>query len=486
MEEIKNIALGIFYGLWDSIKGMTLLLHIDEEIHKINAEKEAEKQRRIRERERRMHRTPSPTPSSAAAMAREELRDLLQLSEPEKPDERSLNSILKRAKENEQSEPKPERKIAKQVLRCCLLNAGFTWLSIILFEHLILPSIRFCLSLLYGNHTSDLNAVWGWVQPILSIVFGMMWILPIFLLSKIVSSLWFTEIANAAYRVRKGPPQLIPNISKLIADFLFNLMVQAFFLMQSTFVSFLPLPYIAKALYFLHLSLLYALYSFEYKWFNMGWELHRRLSYIENNWPYFCGFGIPLTILTNMSSSVIANSCIFSIFFPLFILSGNEAIPIVGTTKYPLRLFTPVIFVSNLLFTRGRPAKLTAAKLAQQKKQLLMQQEKQLQQHMLLQQRIEEEYIGRSYSRQPEKEITEESHLLQRQQSHSPSLTTGPYRYQQPPSQPRVPSTMHATNAFLERDHFMGGMPPIMPTIRPRAPSSASSSAHSAQTVLRR
>ncbi|XP_036328493.1 etoposide-induced protein 2.4 homolog [Rhagoletis pomonella] len=482
MEAIKNISLGIIYGLWDSIKGMTLLLHIDAEIHKINAEKEAEKQRRIKERERRHHRTPSPTPSSAAAMAREELKELLQVSEQEKPDERSLNSMLKRTKASQSHEPKPEKKIAKQVLKCCLLNGGFTWLSIILFEQLLLPALRFVLSLFYGNHTSELNMVWGWVQPILSIIFGMMWVLPIFLLSKIVSSLWFADIANAAYRVRKGQPQLIPNISKLIADFLFNLLVQALFLVQSMLVNLLPVPYLGEALCFLHLCLLYSLYSFEYKWFNMGWELHRRLSYIENNWPYFLGFGIPLTVLTNMTNSVIVSSCIFSIFFPLFILSGNEAIPIVDTTNFPLRLFSPVIFTSNLLFTRGRPAKLTAAKLAQQKKQLLQQQEKQLQQHMLLQQRIEEEYLGRSRSRQEELETTEDLGPQRRQSSrfsNSPSPTRGPYRYQQPPSQPRIPSTTRNATVFPDRTQFIGG-------VSPSVPSSASSSAHSVQTVRRR
>lgn len=160
----------------------------------------------------------------------------------------------------------------------------------------------------------------------------MMWVLPIFMLSKIVSSLWFADIANAAYRVRKGRPQLIPSISKLVADFLFSMVVQMFFLVQSMLVNLVPVKYVGSSLCFVHLCLLYSLYSFEYKWFNMGWELHRRLTYIEKNWPYFFGFGIPLTLLTNMTSSVIVSSCIFSIFFPLFILSGNEAKPIVDAT----------------------------------------------------------------------------------------------------------------------------------------------------------
>lgn len=64
-----------------------------------------------------------------------------------------------------------------------------------------------------------------------------------------------------------------------------------------------PIDYVGSFLCFGHICLLYSLYSFEYKWCNMGWELHKRLTYIENNWPYFFGFGVPLAILTQIPDS---------------------------------------------------------------------------------------------------------------------------------------------------------------------------------------
>ncbi|XP_037817143.1 etoposide-induced protein 2.4 homolog [Lucilia sericata] len=460
MDSIKTVSLAFFYGLCDSIKGMTLVFYIDAEIHRQKAEEEAQRQlaradaQLLESRHGTARRSPSPVPSSASAMFEEELQRERSAINKENPDERRLDSLRKKQKPAEPSIPFKEKKIAKQVLKCCALNGGFTWMSIILFEQILLPTLKFILTLCYGDKSQDLHMIWGWLQSILSIIFGMMWVLPIFLLSKIVSSLWFADIANEAYKVRKGPPSLIPNISKLVADFLFSLVVQAIFLVQSMLVNLLPFPYVGEVLCFVHLCLLYSLYSFEYKWFNMGWELHRRLSYIEINWPYFMGFGVPLTVLTNMSSSVIVSSCIFSIFFPLFILSGNEAKPVIGTTDTPLRLFSPTIFVSNLMFG-GRKANITASKLAQHKKH------NQQQQQLLQKQR---------------NQLHRRSSAKDNSPSPSPSLQipTPQFRYPQPPqriSPARLtPERQFRSDFSRTQIRYNEGTRTLIPTPVPGAP----------------
>lgn len=111
------------------------------------------------------------------------------------------------------------------------------------------------------------------------------------------------DIADSAYKFRKGQPQLFVSFSVIIADTLFSLLVQTLFLIQSMVVNLLPFNYFG-IICNVHLCLLYSLYSFEYKWCNMGWELHKRLTYIETHWPYFLGFGTILTILTQLTSSV--------------------------------------------------------------------------------------------------------------------------------------------------------------------------------------
>lgn len=113
------------------------------------------------------------------------------------------------------------------------------------------------------------------------------------------------DIADSAYRYRQGRPLLLSSVSKLVADTLFSILVQALFLGQGMLVSRIPLPLVGDTLALIHMCLLYALYAFEYKWFNMGWELHRRLSFIESNWPYFVGFGLPLAVLTQLPSSYV-------------------------------------------------------------------------------------------------------------------------------------------------------------------------------------
>ncbi|XP_030383028.1 etoposide-induced protein 2.4 homolog [Scaptodrosophila lebanonensis] len=435
MAAIKNIVLGILHGLWDSISGMTLVLHIDNEVNRQNAEQETMRQLRRLDRERleRARRSPSPVPSSAAVLMREEHAR----RKEESSDERRLETIYRKKTLEEQeasSKTISEKKIAKKLFKCCMLNGGFTWLSIVLFESVLMPTLKFFLTLFYGAQSDTLPFVWSWLQPILSLLFGCLWVLPIFMLSKVVSSLWFADIANAAYRVRKGRPQPIPGISKLVADFLFSMVVQILFLIQSMLVNLVPVKYVGSSLCFVHLCLLYSLYSFEYKWFNMGWELHRRLTYIENNWPYFFGFGIPLTVLTNLSSSVIVSSCIFSIFFPLFILSGNEAKPIVDTTHISLRLFSPVVFISNLCFG-GNPWSNANRRLkeAQRQQYELMKRQRQHQQEEQLLKQKKQQYLQ-------QQRLHDEQ--MRRERSHSrsntPQLSAGAqqqqYRYAQPPT----------------------------------------------------
>jgi len=252
-----------------------------------------------------------------------------------------------------------EPRVVHRMLQCCALNGGVFWLSIFIFYNILLPFLRGLLLLIFGN-SSVAGLLWSWMKPVLSYTFSAAWVLPLFVLSRVVNSLWFQDIADQAYRHTRGRPQVLSSISKLLADTLCSLLVQALFLIQGMLAGLLPITPVGECISLIHMSLLYSLYAFEYKWYNMGWELHKRLSFIENNWPYFVGFGLPLAVLTSLPSSYVISGCVFSILFPIFILSGNAAEPFRGTCDYPLQLFSPVVYISNVIFQRTmKPAQPT-------------------------------------------------------------------------------------------------------------------------------
>ncbi|XP_050520465.1 etoposide-induced protein 2.4 homolog [Daktulosphaira vitifoliae] len=242
-----------------------------------------------------------------------------------------------------------DQKMLQRIIQCCTLNGGIFCLSILIFEYIILPVLDYVLTVAFGNLNQD---IWYWTRSLLSWTFGAVWVLPIFLISKIINSLWFQDIADIAFQQKKGEPQKLTKISKVIADFSFSLIVQFLFLIQSYLVSMVPSKVVSNVLGILHLSLLYSLYSFEYKWCNMGIELNSRLSIIENCWPYFLGFGFPLAIITSMPESYIISGCLFSILFPVFIISANEISPS-KTKVFRLKLFAPVLYITSTIFNRS-------------------------------------------------------------------------------------------------------------------------------------
>ena len=166
--------------------------------------------------------------------------------------------------------------------------------------------------------------MWGYTEPVLSVAFSTLWVLPFFLLSKIVNAIWFQDIADLAFRYwhtnhqitmiilyfrsSQGRPLVSLSISVMIADTVFSIVVEIIFLLQGKVFSMLPIKILGAGLNLVHQCLLHSLYSFEYKWFSQGIELHKRLNLVEINWPYFLGFGLPLAVLTSMPESQVHKS----------------------------------------------------------------------------------------------------------------------------------------------------------------------------------
>lgn len=140
-------------------------------------------------------------------------------------------------------------------------------LSKYIFEYGILPIVFLAFKFVAETDRETQSELWAWIQTLLSWIFSALWILPIFLLSRIVNIFFFQEIADSSFR---GRTQQLNSISKLVADYFFSLFVQIVFLVQTMSFTYFPINYLNQILGVLHLSLLYSMYSFEYKWFNMG------------------------------------------------------------------------------------------------------------------------------------------------------------------------------------------------------------------------
>ncbi|XP_055637002.1 etoposide-induced protein 2.4 homolog [Toxorhynchites rutilus septentrionalis] len=327
MNSLYKILTAILLGTIESIKGIAVLFYLDNESNPKSSRLEPG----------RATKESLSTPTATAGVHQHGTSSTT-----------TTTTTKSTSVNKDNANRKKEFKVLHRVIQCCLLNGGVFMFSIMVFEYGILPGLFYILSYLSTNSDAEAN-VWNWMMPSLSLLFHSFWVAPLFILSKIVNNFWFQDIADSAFRSRKGRRLKQDPFSEIIADLFISFIVQISFLLQSTIIKYLPIPFpfVCNVVYIVHMSLLCSLYSFEYKWFNIGWKLPTRLTYIETNWPFFLGFGLPLAILSEMPESIVASGCVFSVLFPLFILSANEAKPKVAACETPLKIFSLSVAVSN-------------------------------------------------------------------------------------------------------------------------------------------
>ncbi|KAI8076133.1 etoposide-induced protein 2.4-domain-containing protein [Thamnidium elegans] len=91
------------------------------------------------------------------------------------------------------------------------------------------------------------------------------------------------------------------------------------------------LPFIGLISSFLMNCIISSYYCFEYQWIYQGWNLEKRLSYMEKHWAYFLGFGFPATVIT-FFLTFLRSGAVFSIIYPFFIIMSMMAVPKATTT----------------------------------------------------------------------------------------------------------------------------------------------------------
>ena len=241
--------------------------------------------------------------------------------------------------------------LIRTTLKCSAFNGGVFGLATLIFNAIILPMVQWVISFVMADQ-ERVDDLWAVAHPLLHLSFLILWIFPFYILGKIVNTLLFQDIADFAFASSQGRPAMFSSVSVMLADSIFTFIVESIFFVQGFLSGWLPIRILAVALVFVHTCLLHSLYCFEYKWFAQGLELHKRLHYIEANWPYFLGFGLPLCVLTSLPGDMVVSGCLFSILFPFFIVSAHQANVVPAKIETPLAIFKPTMTISNLLLTR--------------------------------------------------------------------------------------------------------------------------------------
>lgn len=269
-------------------------------------------------------------------------------------------------------QPKPKKSISStndtkrvktNLTLLCLFNGGILLCGMLCFHCLFLPIFRrlfYTLAGLDSSSTTTSSKSLNLIQHILTYTFNFLWLIPAFIISKFVNSYWFRDIADVVFKKLTKDHKTLPalSLSRSISDVLFSLMMQIFFLIQSNFILLIPVPILNRIFGHICLCLLYSFYAFEYAWIYGNLNVKQRVERLESYWPYFVGFGLPLTILsTQLFQSLIVNECIFSILFPFAIVAATsvnfqERIKSLQTQTNiaPLNVFAGCIRLTSRLF----------------------------------------------------------------------------------------------------------------------------------------
>eukprot|EP00118_Oscarella_pearsei_P027734 m.311323 g.311323 ORF g.311323 m.311323 type:complete len:321 (+) comp65209_c0_seq1:311-1273(+) len=271
---------------------------------------------------------------------------------------------------------KRSAEMRSKMVQSLLLNGLFLCAAMFFFENVVLPFLGYLGRLIRFSFTTEapasgaedgsevvemaLFAVW--------MVFRGLWVLPLHSISRPINSLFFLEIFEEAIALLKEEKNanLQSSMSRTspaaaarrkesrakrprftfavwIADVCFSIAVEASFIGQAMLSAYIP--FIGFILSIGHFGLLYALYSFEYVWMDNCIPVRQRLTRIEENWPYYLGFGLPLAMVMTLSGSMYTSTALFGVLFPSFLVISCDVPPVTANVR-PLRVFyfvTPLI-----------------------------------------------------------------------------------------------------------------------------------------------
>lgn len=152
-------------------------------------------------------------------------------------------------------------------------------------------------------------------------------------------------MTELAFEVCGGKPPSFPTVNTIIVVYL--KLRQALCLLRGVCES-LPHPSWPASQSPTYIPFL--LTVFEQCQIRKGTGMFQQLSNIERNWPYCFEFDLPLAFLTAIQTSCILSGHLFSVLFPVFVLSTDEVKTAGKMCFSPLPFLSLVVFLSNRLF----------------------------------------------------------------------------------------------------------------------------------------
>lgn len=197
----QSMLKAYLHGVWDSVKGVSLIFIVIRDTYsspELQTDKQDSELDESSSSSNNTNTSKRPTKRSHAKK-----RELNKLKEYVSTDLhiRTSCSFAYLCQSNDLSSIlwfSRESNLLKRIFQCCLLNGGFFGLSIILFECVILPTIRLFLNWMFTQNPGSGAVIGQYIVTFLSILFGMIWVMPLFVLSKIVNSLWF-QVSSIEY-----------------------------------------------------------------------------------------------------------------------------------------------------------------------------------------------------------------------------------------------------------------------------------------------
>ncbi|KAL5704197.1 hypothetical protein ACHQM5_022655 [Ranunculus cassubicifolius] len=246
--------------------------------------------------------------------------------------------------------------------QCFLLNGLIFLGSIFVLNSFVIPILQWILP----HHCQQYKTVDpcsdGGIAKIYNLLhyglvqfFYIFWLYPLYVLSFVLSNIWYNDIAKYAYaamgrdrdatnstnqkdlinsqdRAQDDKPAGLGGIIIGIGEQVYSVLLLSFFFLQIITSGYIP--YIGKALNFVLLSWMYAYYCFEYKWNLDELGLDKRLHFFESNWAFFAGFGSPCVLAIFFFSSLVSYG-VMAVLFPLFVLTatGSKAEKILNSQR---------------------------------------------------------------------------------------------------------------------------------------------------------